>query len=67
MDVLATRWNTFDMPNAPRTPNRSVRVPEQLWAAARAVAANHGETVTDVIVRCLQAYVRTNGDSNVVY
>lgn len=62
MDSFATRWKTLTMPNAPRTPNRSVRVPEQLWAAARALAASHGETITDVIVRCLQNYVRRNGE-----
>lgn len=46
------------MPNSPSTPNRSVRVPEELWAAARAIAAGRGETLTDVIVRALIEYVR---------
>jgi hypothetical protein len=33
-----TWWNTFTVPNAPRTPNRSVRVPEDLWSAAKVIA-----------------------------
>ena len=40
------------------TPPRSVRVPEDLWQAARARAAERGETVTDAIVRALERYVR---------
>lgn len=63
MDTFAARWDSLVMPNAPRTPNRSVRVPEDLWAAARVIAAEHGETVTDVIVRALAAYVRTKGET----
>jgi hypothetical protein len=46
------------MPNQPATPARSVRVGEALWSAAKARAAERGETVTDVIVRALREYVR---------
>lgn len=50
-----------DVPNSRRTPTRSVRVPDALWHPAQAVAAERGETVTDVIHRGLDAYVRSNG------
>lgn len=46
------------MPNQPRTPARSVRVPDALWHAAQARAAENGETVSDVLVRALVRYVR---------
>jgi hypothetical protein len=63
MDTFATRWKDLAMPNAPRTPNRSVRVPDELWNAAQAIAKGRGETMTDVIVRGLQDYVREASQS----
>jgi hypothetical protein len=44
------------MPNQPKTPARSVRVPEDLWQAAKASAEKKNETVSDVIVRALRRY-----------
>ena len=46
------------MPNQPATPNRTVRVPDELWDAAKRVAADRDETVTAVIIRALVRYVR---------
>lgn len=46
------------MPNQPATPTRTVRVPDGLWEAAQRAAADNGETVTDVILRALERYVR---------
>lgn len=46
------------MPNKPATPNRSVRVPDELWQAALRVAHDRDETVTEVILRALERYVR---------
>ncbi len=40
------------------TPLRSVRIPDDLWAAALERAAENGETVTDVVLRALRRYVR---------
>jgi hypothetical protein len=40
------------------TPPRSVRVPDDLWRAAQEKAARRGETLTDVIRRALERYVR---------
>lgn len=45
-------------PKPTHTPPRSVRVDEALWEAAKARAAERGETVTDVIARALRRYVR---------
>lgn len=38
------------------TPNRGLRVPDDVWQAAQAAAAAHGETLTDAIVRFLRKY-----------
>ena len=48
------------MPNKPRpsNPARAVRVEDALWRAAQERAAERGETVSDVIRRALQRYVR---------
>lgn len=50
------------MPNQPKTPTRNVRVGDELWQAAKARAAERGETVTDVLVRALKRYVRQRSD-----
>jgi predicted HicB family RNase H-like nuclease len=50
------------VPNQPATPNRTVRVPDELWEAAKRRAADRDETVTDVIIRALTRYVREYGD-----
>ena len=42
------------------TPHRTVRVPDEIWDAARAVAQQRDETLTDVITRALVAYERRN-------
>ena len=43
---------------ATHTPPRSVRVPDDVWEAAKAEAARRGETVTDAVVRFLRRYGR---------
>lgn len=48
------------VPNQPATPTHSVRVPDELWRAAQRVASDRGETVTAVILRALERYVRTH-------
>ena len=40
-----------------KTPLRAIRVPDDEWEPAQAVAAENGETVTDVVRRALVAYV----------
>lgn len=46
------------MPNQPATPTHSVRVPDELWDAAVAKAANEGTTVTEVIIDALKRFLR---------
>jgi predicted HicB family RNase H-like nuclease len=46
------------MPNAPKTPSRNVRVPDDLWRAALAKAALQGTTVSDVVRLALERYVK---------
>jgi hypothetical protein len=43
------------------TPARSFRPPPELWERVKATAAANGETVTDVLVRALEAYDRKHG------
>ena len=46
------------MPNQPATPNRNVRVSDELWAEVLRIADDQGLTATDVVIRALTAYVR---------
>lgn len=48
------------MPNQPRpgNPARALRVEDALWKAAQAKAAERGESVSDVLRKCLERYVR---------
>lgn len=41
----------------PGTTLRATRVPDDLWAAAKAAAEQRGETLADVIRRALREYV----------
>lgn len=43
---------------ATHTPPRSIRVPDDVWQAAKSAAEQRGETVTDAIVRYLRRYAR---------
>lgn len=40
------------------TPPRSIRIEEGLWQAVKAKADERGETVTSVIVKALERYVK---------
>lgn len=46
------------MPNAPKTPSRNVRVPDDLWDAAMSKALDRGESLSEVIRRALEKYVK---------
>lgn len=54
---------TWCMPNAHKTPTRTVRVTDELWAAVQAKAAEEGVTVTSVILEALEKY-RVSGLDN---
>lgn len=45
------------MPNQPKTPQRTIRLDDELWTAARAKAASEGRTVSDVVREALEAYI----------
>lgn len=49
------------MPNAPKTPNRVIRVDDDLWRAAQLKAGERGESVSEVIRRALRRYVAKRG------
>jgi len=43
-------------PPTGQTPVRSIRVPDDVWEAAKHEAARRGETVSDAVVRFLRRY-----------
>lgn len=47
------------MPNQPKTPQSSFRIPVDLRDAAKAKATDRGESLTAVIIRALEEYVKT--------
>lgn len=49
------------MPNAPKTPHRTIRVPDELWHAAQAKAKKDGDNLSDVIRSALETYVLASG------
>jgi len=42
----------------PRTPPRTVRIPDPIWNAAKARAEREGTTVTAIILRALTRYAK---------
>jgi predicted DNA-binding protein len=46
------------VPNQPKTPNRTVRVPADLWDRAKRVAERRGETLSQVVRQALEAYIK---------
>jgi predicted transcriptional regulator len=52
------------MPNKPRPENpvRPVRVEDGLWRAAKAIAAERGESLSNVMREALRRYVKRYGD-----
>jgi hypothetical protein len=46
------------VPNQPATPNRTIRVPDEIWEPAVKKAHDEGTTVTEVIVKCLERFLR---------
>lgn len=45
------------MPNAPKTPTRTIRVSDDLWTAVQKKAAIEGVTVTSIIIAALEKYL----------
>jgi len=51
------------MPNAPKTPTRTIRVSDDLWIAAQKEAAIQGVTVTSVLIDALKKFVAEGLDN----
>ena len=48
------------MPNVPKTPTRTIRVPDDLWKAVQKKAASENVTVTSIIIKALESYLTTS-------
>jgi predicted HicB family RNase H-like nuclease len=48
---------TCRMPNAPKTPTRTIRVSDSLWTAVQKKAKAEKITVTSVIIKALEDYL----------
>jgi predicted transcriptional regulator len=49
------------MPNQPKTPGKNIRIPDDLWNRALAVAHSRGESLSAVLRRALERYVKRHG------
>lgn len=58
MTHLPARGTLPRVPNQPRTPLRSFRIPDDLYEAAQKASADNGESVSDVVRRSLERYVK---------
>jgi len=47
------------MPNQPKTPGHTIRVPDEEWLPAQKIAKETGETMTDIVRRALRQLVST--------
>jgi len=45
------------LPNAPKTPTRTIRISDEVWLAVQKKAAKEGITVTKVILDALLVYI----------
>ncbi|HEX6937922.1 MAG TPA: YlcI/YnfO family protein [Longimicrobiales bacterium] len=45
-------------PATGQTPNRTVRVPDEVWEEAKKQAAEEGKNVSDVVNDCLRRYIQ---------
>ena len=43
------------------TTKRSTRIDDALWSAAQAIAATHGENLSDIIRQALRDYIQQRG------
>lgn len=54
---ITPKGHLVRVPNQPRTPHKSFRIPEDLYVAALAAAQQRGETLAAVVRRSLRDYV----------
>ena len=53
----------MSVPNQPKTPHRSVRVPDKVWDKAKQKATRQGETMSELIRRLLEDYASRKDES----
>lgn len=58
LGALAPPLNVPGVPNQPATPNRTIRVPDEIWEPAVRKAHAEGKTITEVIVKALERFLR---------
>lgn len=46
------------VPNQPKTPQRTVRIPDDIWNAAKAKADEREENLSEVIRKALDRYAK---------
>lgn len=51
------------VPNSPRTPHHSFRIPDDLYRRALLTARTRDEALTDVVRLALQAYIDSHADN----
>lgn len=56
--IVSTFLYNIGMPNAPKTPTRTLRVDDELWTAVQEQARIDGVTVTSIIIDGLLDYLR---------
>lgn len=56
-EVSVMARQTDDVPNQPKTPQRSIRVDDELWFAALQAAHDRNESLSDVVRDALAVYV----------
>lgn len=59
--VMTDGDNVTGVPNQPKTPQHSVRVSDELWAAAKKRAESEGRSLSEVVRIALDAYVKGKG------
>ena len=58
LNRMEARGVMTPMPNAPRTPLKSFRIPEDLYRETQQIAADEGISVSDVVRKALERYVK---------
>lgn len=50
------------MPNQPKTPKRTFRIPDEIYVPAREKAQRQGDSLTDIVREALVEYVKEYDD-----
>jgi predicted DNA-binding protein len=54
---LLKLWNTYDVPNQPKTKIRGFRIPDETYEAAQKKAEAEGRSVSDVVRELLERWL----------